>query len=608
MAREFRDAAVLAVIVAALAACGDDGTSSVVDVTDTAAADSSEDTAASDAAEPGDTQEAADTAEPLDTAAGVDSAEPSDTAEAADSVAPMDTVAATDTFADPDVVGDTIEPAADTAATDFPPTLGAFDDQEMAQGTTLALPIALFDDTPDALTVVATSSDVDVVADADLVVSQDGAAWLLTIEPGVDAVGQTVVTVAVTDAANQTVSEGFRLDVNVQSTWTGIVGQGAPGDDAIRGVATDAAGTVYTAGRFFSSAANAYRGRIRAYDKHGTQLWSVNRTSPHDVHLNAIAYWPSQNWVVVASQDKNVDGSNTQYGVVAAHDAATGVEVWQDQVDFYLDTESDYTVGVEVAVDDSGSLMFVGHFKREDTAGAWEYGGWVARWDAGDLSGGVTWSQELGVGPSDTTRVSDVLLTGDGGMVMLANSSVALPMSPTPLGDMDIVLSRYASDGSLLWVTRHGTTVRDDGRALTRLADGRIAVVGSTYGLMGSTQAGARDAVVLTVGTDGTLDWAVQSGSADSDVLFAVVAMPNSDLIVAGATNTIPNVTSDAFVRRVSTKSGEIVWETILPLSGYAWASDLAVIGPDVMVIGQTGLLSNSDGFILRVSGDGVVQ
>ncbi len=586
------------------AGCGDSGTdaSAAVDVPDTA--DASADTAELDAGNDVVDGPFADIA--IDTVAA-DTATIDTFADTALADTALADTALADTALADTAPADTA--LADTTVQDFPPTLGALSDLKMAQGTTRDIVLAVFDDTPAALTVTATSSDHDVLGPTELALSlaDDGATWVLTLSPTVDAVGMTVVNVSVEDAAGSVAVEGFRLTVDVASTWTGVVGTGVTEEDAMRGIATDAEGNVYVTGLLWNNATGEHVGRVRAYDKHGVELWSATRASPHDVLVNEIVYWPAMNWVIVASQDKNVSNSNTQYAVVGAHDAATGAPVWQDQVDFFVDVNTDYTVGFTLAVDDM-SLFLGGYFKRILPSGIYDYGSYVARWDTTDLVAGVSWTQELGVASVDGSRITHFQPTGDGGALVLGQT--AQPVAgTTPLGDRDIMLYRYASDGSVISTLRFGTPQADYTSGLTSLANGRALVSGATRGDLGSTNLGNRDGFVMLLEADGTEVWSSQFGTGGDDSVTAIVVMPNEDVVVVGFNNYVQGTSCEGIVRRLNTKSGDVVWETPLVLGpSFILPHGVARVGEDVMVTGRTGVGSGTDSFTLRVDGSGVVQ
>ena len=98
------------------------------------------------------------------------------------------------------------------------PTIAAIADQAIeANVQSMPIDFTVSDDQPIAnLTIAVTSSDSDVVPDDGITVGGSGGSRSLIITPVIDTVGDTLITVMVTDSAGLSASTAFMLSVNPQ--------------------------------------------------------------------------------------------------------------------------------------------------------------------------------------------------------------------------------------------------------------------------------------------------------------------------------------------------------------------------------------------------------
>ncbi len=96
------------------------------------------------------------------------------------------------------------------------PTISGLSDQSIAQdtATTLSFAVADADSGTAALTITATSSDSTLVPTDAITVGGTGANRTLQFTPTADALGETTITVRVTDPTNRVAVNSFKLRVN----------------------------------------------------------------------------------------------------------------------------------------------------------------------------------------------------------------------------------------------------------------------------------------------------------------------------------------------------------------------------------------------------------
>ena len=142
--------------------------------------------------------------------------------------------------------------------------------------------------------------------------------------------------------------------------------------------------------------------------------------------------------------------------------------------------------------------------------------------------------------------------TGSGSLravVELADGDfLATGQTPNDPG-FDLWLVRVSPSGDLRWQKQIDVDVYDDGTAIVATASGGAYVVGSTSHLGGPT----RDAVVLSIGDDGTIRWARRIGDDSDDVAQSVALTSAGDLLVGGSSQ-------QAWLARM-TPGGDVLWQ-----------------------------------------------
>ncbi len=104
-------------------------------------------------------------------------------------------------------------PPADTAA----PTIAVNDQSVDANSAdnVLSLTVADNESTTDQITITAVSSQQGIVADANLIITNDASGVSLTVTPQSDIAGDATITITATDEAQNSASEDFLLSVLV---------------------------------------------------------------------------------------------------------------------------------------------------------------------------------------------------------------------------------------------------------------------------------------------------------------------------------------------------------------------------------------------------------
>lgn len=133
-------------------------------------------------------------------------------------------------------------------------------------------------------------------------------------------------------------------------------------------------------------------------------------------------------------------------------------------------------------------------------------------------------------------------------------------------GEMDIVLIKYAPDGSVLWTQQFGTSATERAYGLVLDSTGNAAIAGYTNGDMDGQHPdnSDNDPFIVQFSADGERLWTLQFGDAQAaDRAYALAVGRGDSLYVSGYTRGTLNSTNagdkDIFLARVSPQ-GALQW------------------------------------------------
>ncbi len=246
--------------------------------------------------------------------------------------------------------------------------------------------------------------------------------------------------------------------------------------------------------------------------------------------------------------------------------------------------EGTWAAGNSVAALSDGSALLTGYINVGSvTFGAGEpnetvltpVGGdnvFVAKYNA---DGSLAWARSAGGADSGgygiaTLADGSALAAGyfNGTVTFGAGETNETPL--TAVGASDIFVAKYDPDGLLDWATSAGGANLDVAYGIAALADGSALVTGSfdvaaTFGAGEANEtalsalASSTDIFVAQYGPTGLLDWAVSTGTDNSDAGLAVAALSNGAALVTGEYNGTGAGVSDTFVAKFAT-DGVLDW------------------------------------------------
>ena len=207
-------------------------------------------------------------------------------------------------------------------------------------------------------------------------------------------------------------------------------------------------------------------------------------------------------------------------------------------------------------------------------------------------SGSMLWTRQFAEPERD---FAFSMTTGPGNVIAVVGETLGALGGPSN-GGGDVFLLVLDGEGRLVWARQLGTPQRDTGSAVAFGPDGAVAIGGTVGGpLYAGAHQGDGDAFVRVYEADGSVRWTRQFGSIGLDGTSAVAFTSGGDVVAAGFVagpldGGAHQGGFDAFVRRLASVDGDVVWGTTFGTDGDDIVNDLAIDPLDgrVWVVGGT--------------------
>jgi hypothetical protein len=201
-----------------------------------------------------------------------------------------------------------------------------------------------------------------------------------------------------------------------------------------------------------------------------------------------------------------------------------------------------------------------------------------------DSTGKIVWTRTLGA----ASEAAGASLTVDGnGDIVVAGTVTGLLGDSTSVGGSDSFVAKFDAAGVEQWLKRFGGTADDSPAAVTVASDGSIYVAGQAGSAFGgeSHAGGETDGYVRAYASDGTLSWTRRIGSTGEERAQAVEMASDGGLLVAS------NEDGRALLRKYDTADGSsaATWEVDLGDLGDGAIGALTVDGNDIYFAGSAG-------------------
>ena len=162
------------------------------------------------------------------------------------------------------------------------------------------------------------------------------------------------------------------------------------------------------------------------------------------------------------------------------------------------------------------------------------------------------------------TKFTATAMHPDGGYVAIGTTDGVVG-SAGVRGEADAFMTRYDSQGKVLWTRNLGAASNAEGLGLAVSDTGQIAMTGVTTDKLTTTAVGGKkDGFVTMYDKDGIEQWTRQRGSAFDDQTNTVAFASDGSIVVAGTTSaTLTNNSltggSDSFIEKIDV-DGNSVW------------------------------------------------
>jgi hypothetical protein len=235
---------------------------------------------------------------------------------------------------------------------------------------------------------------------------------------------------------------------------------------------------------------------------------------------------------------------------------------------------SDYDHSNSVAVDTYGNAFISGWTTgglEGQNAGSGD--AFLAKYDS---SGSLLWTRQLGTSSNDHSQSVAVDAYGNAFISGYTEGSLGGPNA----GDRDAFLSKYDSSGSLLWTRQLGTAVYEESAEVAVDASGNAYICGPTFGILGDSSAGSRDAFLVKYDPSGSILWTRQFGTSSEDGGQSVVVDAYGNIYVSGWTEGNLDGSNagawDAFLAKFDS-SGSLLWKRQIGTSSVDYSESVAV-------------------------------
>jgi hypothetical protein len=221
------------------------------------------------------------------------------------------------------------------------------------------------------------------------------------------------------------------------------------------------------------------------------------------------------------------------------------------------------------------------------------------------------WDMQFGSPQADSSFGVAAAPGGDVVVALATEGSIVQPNA----GGRDVVLARYTSEGSALWLTQFGGESSDSPLGVSMSSDGFIYVGGFTDGSFAAESAGSADVWLAKFDGDGTEVWRRQFGGEGWDRGFDVTAFDGGAYITGYTASVLDPATNrdgfDGFAARFDA-DGNLEWISQVGTDAADWGQGSS-LAPDggLYFTGYTeGVLGDAhagrkDAFVVRMSPSG---
>jgi hypothetical protein len=309
----------------------------------------------------------------------------------------------------------------------------------------------------------------------------------------------------------------------------------------------------------------------------GSVLWARAIAGSGYESINDVIVDSAQGAVyVIGSTDGPLAGTTAQGGqdvLVLRYSVGDGTLQWTRRIG---GPGTDDT-GYQAALDAAGAVYF-GVYSDGTFVGSSPIGGYDAYLVKYDPSGNLAWTRQFGSTTYDYP--GGVAIDSNGGIYVSGYTDGNFD-GHTAQGSNDIFLIKYVTDGTKQWSRLLGGASEEWAYKATVDSSGNAYFLGASDGTLdGQPNAGGYDLVVAKYAPDGTKVWMRQLGGAGYDEGYAIVASPQGGVVAVGTSNQGFDGLAgaggyDGFAVRLDA-DGSTLWRVLQATSAYDIAYGIA--------------------------------
>jgi len=365
-----------------------------------------------------------------------------------------------------------------------------------------------------------------------------------------------------------------KYDADGNLAWTRVLGASIA--DVSTSVSADRQGNVFISGYTWGDLGGDNAGGLDAFvskfDTNGNLAWTNQLGTTSFDESSGVSADGLGNVFISGFTSGELGEVNTgsSDAFISKFDT-DGNLVWTKQ----LGTPS-FDASTSVSVDGLGNIFISGSTLGDfDGTNAGSLDAFISKFDT---DGVLVWTRQLG---SSSTEISNAVSADKLGNVFISGYTRS-NLDGENAGNRDIFVSKFDTDGNFVWTKQRGTSSWEESTGISADGQGNVFISGFTTGDLDGANAGISDAIVSKYDTDGNLVWSKQLGTDSLDQSNGVITDLQGNVFISGYTagdfnGANESFDDDAFVMK-------LIDETFVPEPLADFDNDGDVDGADFLV------------------------
>ncbi|MCT7997590.1 SBBP repeat-containing protein, partial [Laspinema olomoucense] len=345
----------------------------------------------------------------------------------------------------------------------------------------------------------------------------------------------------------------IKYDNNGNLVWSQQVGTSS--SDRSSGITTDSNGNIYMIGTTEGSLGDTNAGSSDVWvSKHtgdGDLVWIRQLGASGSDESSDISIDSNGNIYITGNTHNSLGGLNGGNGnpdtFVAKYDN-NGNRLWVRQLGT---SAEDYSAAI--ATDESSNVYITGNtfgsLGSANAGSSYSSDAFISKYSS---SGDLIWTKQLG---SESYEGSTGIAIAPSGEIYITGTTLGT-LEGTNLGSNDIFIAKYSINGDRLWTRQAGTSASDVPYSIVTDSIGNLYIVGQTQGELEGANAGRRDIFISKYDSNGNLLWNKQLGTSEDETGFDIKIDEGGNLYITGDTGGVLEANNagsrDAWVAKLS--------------------------------------------------------